>query len=410
MKILKLIKKYRSGIRFPMVFLSLMMTVSVFITVYACSVVNFYFSDYNIITKNTVSGRCYYVALSDISIGNLSMIESQKRFADARDELKQNPAIEHIYTIKRTSLAMNKGDSKYSKTVDIVIYPPELIEAFPKLIPSGTSKKLAEDTFNCVIGSRKLNHIETGDKFTLYNNYLGSETTFTSVGHLNVPYRNMSFNGSGTTLTSNNIFTSGELIILRDSEALSECEPFKSISTDENYMIAFKKDADPAEKEKIVNSIAQSDYIASIEEMAEASKLENMSVVKRLLPVPLFALIITTVAYFSLMILIFKKKEGDIAIMYLCGGSKRKCCFLSFIVFSTVAFIPTVINLAVLLTAKRLDWNGIISLEEINLLPDNRMVILIVGYYIISSLLAVSVIIGSMSKQTPLTYLKGTEK
>ncbi len=408
MKTIKLINKYMQGIRFPAVFLSIMMTISIFMAVFVCSFINFRTVEYNMLKQNTIGDRSYYVQLSDRPMGGLTILEAQKRFRETKDELKENKAVENIYTIKSTSLTYIQTDSNgYAtrKNVGIILYTDELLEAFPMLL---NGESFGDDPYSCIIGTKFFNDLKDGDVLTLHNSYKELEFTFKVAGHLNNPYTHMSFNGGGSTIRADDMFQKGDFIILRDSEALPEDGLTSSLH--ENYVLTFREDADQEEIDQIANELSKTCGIASFDSILSASKTMLLKNIKAAIPVPLFALVISTIAYFSLMILIFKKKEGDIAVMYLCGGSKKKSCLITFHVFNMISFIPAAINIVILLVANRLDWKGIINLQGANLAPNNSMILMVVGYYLISAIIAIAVIATSMSKQTPLTYLKGTEK
>lgn len=400
MKTLHLFRSFFRGIRISSVLLSLMMTATILIGVLTYARIRYVTTDYTTVKETTLENAYYIQSFPDpkdlvngnFQLGGVTIEELQA--------IEQDPSVQKIYTI-RTANPLSYKDYGIS----IVLYEPELLYAFPELKEMGID--FSKNPNGCVLGSQLFQGIRTGDAIELeFYQPKYSTASFTVAGHIQAPYKHLTFSSSSTNSTADYLVSAQNIIIMQATdEVISRLSSLAEINYQQNYIIAFQEGVSQEQIDTVLKKVMDKGIAVSLDDITENTQAHVSKRLKQWLPRPLFLLLSATVAYLSTVLLMVRKKEKELAVWYLCGCSKPRCSGIVFVSASILAVVPILINTAFVFLAPTLDWLGILDLSGFSVTKDALLPIL--GYYLITVVVCLIVTRASMAKHSPLTYLRG---
>ena len=395
MKFLRRIHFYTRGIRFSLLILTIMMTVSMLAGIVVVGRIQYIRYHYDIIAGTTGDpNRLYYFMQNNFF---LSSGENMEWIAS----LREDPAVEGVYpvyTVNPLTYTTEEGETNIS----IVLYDPALLELFP-----GLDLEFS-DPGGVILASKLFYDVSIGDSFELRFFHPDRLESFTAIGRMQYPYHHMGFNGSATKTTVNDLFTSGDhLMMLGTQENLEKLETLASVFPSFNFIFSISADATAEETEALMNRVARTGVMVSLSDILAQSKLEMEEKYREDLPMPVFLMVVSTFSYFSTLILIFKKKELDLAVSHLCGSKRGQCGATVLGTFGLVSVIPAGLTTVLVALIPVMDWLSLVTMGEC--LVDGWCVGLIGGYFLVSLLIAGTAVWLQMKNHTPLTLLRGVE-
>lgn len=400
MKLLKVIWEHTKGARASYLLLAVMMTFSLFVTVMLFGYLNCMRSCYDILRNNRM-GEAYYITSQDF-IDQLMHSGGELDYSEIRETLealKEDSAVRRVLTVQTVDPVSYNGTR-----VSILLYNDDLLQAFPALKKLGIDFSRNPD--GCILGSKLFQHVRTGQTLSLRFYYPEPHTeSFPVAGHMRAPYQYLDFRVSGTAITGTDLFSSGGMILMRESEALlTRLKEVAKVNPKYTFIIEFDGKATPERKAEILEELEMKGPCPSLDSILERSEKSLRENLKAKLPLPIFLLVISTFSYFSTVILTFRKKEKERAVLYLCGCDKKRLARVTFWTLNGAAVLPVLLNLLFVWISPELDWRGILNLEDY--LIDGSAVWLIVGYYLVTAGIAVLTVRSGMARHTPLTYLR----
>lgn len=196
--------------------------------------------------------------------------------------------------------------------------------------------------------------------------------------------------------------------MLATPENIERLSAIAEVRYDTNYIISFSESASAEEKEQVLAFVSAGGIVSSIQDSIERSDTRIMTQIKESLPLPLFLLCVTTVAFLSISLLNVRKKAQEMAICYLCGSSRKMYTRIAVIANCIIAFAPFLLNVLFVLTAPYLDWMEKLNLGGITV--TGSALIPIILYLLISVALSFAATIIPLSKQSPISYIRGIEQ
>lgn len=427
MKFLCILKHYMKGIRFPVLILAVMLTWAMLSGVIAIAKLQNIRSDVRAFYG--ADAENLYVLNSFSNPSALSIGENEDLTQKMEAALEDQEAVEQVYTVRVVNPVLYNGIS-----ISIVLYEPGMLNAIPGLKKLGID--FGKQADGCILGSKVFAGIETGDviQLSFSNQAMDSEKlSFPVAGQLKSPYRRLSLSLSATTLYAEDLFETGDTILMQSTDAVMEQleSVAKRIDYDKNLIVQFKPGVSETEKSRILTEIAPDYLYHSLEDVIGVSKAQISRTLKQELPLPIFLAIVALVAYLSLVILSIKKKERDLAVLALCGCSTRKCLMISLCSFQNFLVLPIIINSAFVIFWQKIQWvevfskivadnpaimhdqesltklHTIISVLDSNITVDNSGFVIIILYYLITCAIAFFAVAGAAKRKSPRDQLRG---
>ena len=384
------------GVRIYAVFLSVVCLFTTFLGLRMFTMINNEAAEYRIVKSNTL-GRAYYFC--DNGSGFYFSPEQLKEY---KAELREYTALDKFFTFKYGCDVVHEEGGRLIYG-SIVLLEPGFYEYFPLLKNLGLD--FSEDPDGCVIGSNYFK-TERGEKLIEFKFWSGPNTQIskqiTVCGRLRYPYRFIYPSGGGTDLRINDIIKQGHIIIMQDTESFKKMIGRES-STLNMFILTVKDDANDVEVEALLDKLETLGTVKSFDDMLTEARESLQTDIKNLLPRPLFNLAATLIAYLSMVVLLVRKKQKDMAVIYLCGASKGKIIAAMIGACCMVSLVPCLINGLLVIEIPRIDMEGMNAF----LTPD--LIWIVVIYFAITVMIAAVSVAVSFAGRSPIENLRGLE-
>ena len=352
--------------------------------------------------------------------------DDQEMAKDLEKALEAEEMVQTVFSIRTVNPVSYNGTG-----LSITLYEPEMIEFFPALKQLGIDFSRAPD--GAILCSPIFSGLEVGEEVTLHfakqaNN--PKPQTFPVAGNLPVPCQMMTLSLASTALTADGLFQEGEAILMQSTEQVMEKLKgyARRIDHNSNLIVVFKEGYAEEDCRALLSKLAPSNMTLSLGEVIENSEITASNTLKQHLPQPLFLAFSSLFAYFSILILNFKKKERELSIVYILGGSRKKCAMLSLAHFLSCAAVPLLLSSLLVLYWYNLErclndmqrfftpGGPMYRLLNILMLQVNidgvgpACLVIVAAYLVVTAGIALAVTFGAMAKHTPLTYMKGASQ
>lgn len=433
MKFLTLLGKYLKGIRLSVLFLTLMMTWAIFTGMLAYGRTKYLLSDLQVIKSADTDNAymlMYFPTDEEVIFG-----DSGEKAQRLEAVLEKEAMVQDVFSIRVANPINYEGYG-----ISIVLYEPEMLEFFPELKNLGID--FTDCPNGCILGSKTFNALDAGDTITLdfsKNATNPKPASLPVAGHMSPPYIQLDFSTSATTPYASDLLSQQEAVIMQATDAvLKKIDSLaRRIEHDRNLLVVFRDDTSAEDRARLLQELAPDYFPVTLNQIIENSEEKAAETLKQELPQPLFLTVSSLAAYLSVLILTFKKKEKDIAVMRLCGGSRGKCGLLTFAVFHLISLLPVLLSAGIILLWPEATWFNLVTNElqfaiahgpnAIGIGPlwnfvayigstlstsrlDSSCYAVIFGYYSITTVIALLVTLGTINKHTPITYLKGASQ
>lgn len=421
MKAVCIFRHYIKGLRLSAVVLSFLLLWAILSGVIVYGNVQFVYSDITALKSEKTQDMdilMYFLSVKEVQT------HSYEKYTKAVEEnLEANENVEQVFSVRVVNPVSYKGTA-----ISIVLYEPEMMEAFPNFRDYGID--FWRDQDGCVLGSTLFSQLDIGDTIEL--KIRNESVQIPVVGRLNAPYRRLCLSTSSNIPQVEYLFAEGDVILMQSTPYVLELlEKTKaSVAYDQNLIVQYKSGLTSEQKKEITGEFADKYLPFSFEAMFQNSEQTANTALKKELPRPIFLAVSSMIAYFSILILSLKKKEKEIAVMRLCGMSKKTHAGITFAVCQVFVLVPIILSVAFLWYWPQLQWRFSESLQQ-SLLQmgsgDFRSQLLrvltyinnikvnmgcwpvVLGYYLATILISVGVTLGNMAKHSPLSYLRGVE-
>jgi hypothetical protein len=396
MKLFRIMISFTKGIRGSMVLLSLMMTVSMLAGVIVVSQIRYIRRNYDLISHTTGDpDRLFYFMQNDFM-----MTDAKNREWIA--SLEEDPAVAGVYPVYTVN-PLTYGTGADETMISIVLYHHRLEELFPGLRLDYSKRS------GILAATPVLDNVKVGESITLRFTRPNVKQEFLLVGKLEYPYSRLTFGGSATVPTVNQMYYSDSYLMMEGTpENLEMLSMLASVMPSMNFILEVRSDATDADREALMLRLSRSGITVSLPELLKTSEEEIWRQYRTLLPKPLFLLVVSIFGYFSTLILTFRKKERDLALYYLCGANRSQCIAVVLAGFVLMALIPTAVCVTMILILPVCDWLGWMTAFQYRV--DHWCGILIGGTLAFSAGIAGITARLQMKDHTPVTLLRGVEQ
>ncbi len=248
-------------------------------------------------------------------------------------EILTSPACETVVTLASGGLAKDSGGEYYNTTV----LSHAAVQAITLPMQSGRYLDLHADAPEAVISDTYRGNLSLGDTLVLQNG-----TAVTLVGFVRGEMPLPDFSHWGTDMSADRLFEANNdniLVFLPDS-----------MSGSSRPVAAVIPRADATEKERL----ALSEFLASLgRTVSFAGFMERTeqtidAALREKLPLPLFLLVIATLAMISVAALAIERSMREQSRYFLLGCSKRRSMGILSLAVSAVFSLPIAVNLVLL--------------------------------------------------------------
>lgn len=397
MKFLRKIASYTKGVRLALAALALIMTVALIMGILVVSQVRYIHSNYEIVSATTGdTDRLYYYMSTQYMYGGIT------GNATEIETLENLPGMAGIYPVYSVGSAIRIVEGEKDPCT-IILFHPRLLELFPDM---GLD---FSDPSGVVLASSAFRDVAPGKSFELYFSKDQRTEVLTAVGWQPYPYRYMGFLSGGNSITVNDLFGPAQcLLMLGSEENLARMAELAYVTPSTFFLFEIGADATPEQAEAILHEISRTGMAVSLTKLLADTETAMDEQIRDLLPVPLFLLTVSTFAYFSTQILIFKKKEQDLAISYLCGGTRLGCTVTALGAFGLLSLVPIGLSIGAVAVLPVFDWLDMLTTGRY--LIDHWTYWLLAGFFLLTQGFTALAAWLDMKDHTPLTLLRGVEK
>ena len=409
MKFLRLIHAYLKGIRASAAVLSLIFLWALFSAVSVYGRIRYIRAEMDVIESAHI--RNAGVLTYQLNEEDMKTRAYERKVKKAVDALRQEPLVQQVYSIRVVNPVSCDGIS-----ISIVLYDPGLFSFFPAI----GENMVSEYKNGCILGSTALNSLNTGQSAQL--KVQSGMLSVTVAGHLSAPYRMLRLNQSSSRPTVAHLFTEANVLIMEATDSLlSELEQLSaSIAYDQNLIVVFTPDATPEQIAQLMKRSAPEHNYDPFEDILDRSQENIDMTLKEQLPRPLFLTLSALICYFSILILTLKKKERQMAVLHLCGMSRKKYAALTLTACQCFTLLPSLLMIALLWAWPHISWINIDSREMSYTMQ--RILLLLEGlsldlsgsgvvavYYAFSVLFGTAVTAVYLWRHSPVSYLRGAQ-
>ena len=388
------IKNLLSGMDIQAGFLAVICTVTMFAGLMVAGRINDMASTYRIFKSNTL-GEAY--CFSDfLAVGGFD--DEDELFSKWRETLQASPAFGEMYSFRHIGPPFI--DEARDISINVILYDPGFADRFPLLKTLGAD--FTEDPDGAVLGSAVSFDITDSGELVLYNYAYQRHVAFHVIGKLRRPFKIILPTGSGTTLRLSDLINTGDIMLMQATDkVLSE---FDHIHYNKiGFIFTIRSGASDSDRNKLLQDMKYLGTVESLEDMLSAARDELKTTIINQLPLPLFVLLSTLIAYLSMVVLMIRKKQADMAVEYICGASRKKLVAEMIFTCCLVTLLPCVINLLILLYIPDMVYYGTTAL----LTPD--LIWVVAAYFAVTVIVATVSVAAAFAGHSPMENLRGLE-
>lgn len=402
MKRLKMIlSDFRESLGANLVLL-FVMTAVIFLFLYTYGQYRFSTHNYNVLRKNLSN----FVYFEDFVI-DFGGEESYKETMEVVNQINEFDAVKTAYYY--LGAAGFLGDlrcnvSVYNEDIRKLCPEPEKGEWF-------TQGKNEDGSFNVVVAGSDFYNAKVGSEYTFYIGLPGTEQVEVKIricGVMGFPCYFPNFNGGGTFVGANKLFTPGDCIIF-DNEAIQFIIDARSemFHGSMNRIVEFEPDASEEEIEECLQYFSSRGTYHDEEEILNQSREDLAYFFKTAMLFPLFLLFTAGLTFLSISTLSVYKKIDKQAVYYLVGCSKKRILADVLIQIGIVSFVSGLLNILFALSYSFLRAKQIILMD--NVLFDSQVIWVTIGILLFIYALTAMTVVLILRKKSPVALLRKFE-
>lgn len=403
MKQFRLIRAFFSKGKLSSLFIILVAALTLYMTVTASAQIFDQYYNYRIL-KSCKLKRSYImgVMLYD-SIYQQGLDAIQKKTENVYEKISDSEIVEKVYTVRTI------GDYMYEDLgFGITIYEPDFADAFPLMKKYGVDFSAYPD--GIIVSHEVFSDIKPGDVFEMTSVKTGDSISFTCAGKLKYPYKHLVFNGAGTIMQADLFFQNNTgMIMLADDKRLEEIKGQGRVLLNMDILFTVREDTTEEQIGSFLTELRKDGYVESMETILENSRKATVESIKAYLLLPLFLVIASLTAYFSIIIINVFKKQREMAVSYLCGATKKDLYMTMLGYCLAVSVIPAVICAVWILMGPlwQYEWKELPMVSAFVVTSDQLWVVL--GFFILTVIVSFAAVLISMGRKSPVEYLRGLE-
>lgn len=399
-KHMKLVWEYYRGSVPSLLIIMIIMTFAIYTFVDVLGINNYIGYAKKVYISSSLENALYYIPAKNNDYYMLSAEEQQAQDAVVKKQLLAIDGVEGL-CVNRVLTGLYQG-----KFVNFILYDEEMISRFKLDMSSG---EWISPTFTdeCVVGGSIFENAEIGDSVVCA---LGNGTlTVTVAGKMAYPaYIPQMLGGE----SADRLFKCYDnVIMMYDSSFLREQLNSLGVYVTEyeNYFVLLESDISDANRNAVTELLNNTGRYYTYDDIIENTNEVNSYRVKTKLPFPLYAFIISTIAAFSLSLLMTEKKLEEYSIYYIVGCSKKKSICIIATALLIITAVPCLLNILNILIDPYMFRTDDGRIYKDNCYIDNSMIIPILLYMIGMIILTVAVALFTYIKKSPMEIRRRTE-
>lgn len=403
MKTIKLIMKVYTKNIISSIFLFIIFTISIYFFSLALGEYRFITYTKDLYEQSNLQDAIYYMPSGfGAEISRLPLDEQYKVLNNTLNNIESFPATQEII----------KSPWVYN---GIKLYDNALLEAFPPELASGTQLDSNHDfssdiPIDAIIGGESYRNVKIGDTITvpLYdeNNHT---ITVHVVGKMSSNLYLPDFGFSSTNMNTQSLLQKqGDIIICRYTPYLaSYLNQYVTPTCLPNFFIRIAPDSSEESKQQLLDFLSQNGRRATYDDIIKNTNDQIITTAKTVLPLPLFFLVISSIALISISILFVYKQMKSTSIYYLSGCSKAKG--FSYIAYAIggISILAGIITSAIIGNINGMIENGFLGLNQYRF--DQISIWFIVVYIAIILLISIGIPYIIYRKASPIDLYKGVQ-
>ncbi|MDD3260476.1 MAG: ABC transporter permease [Oscillospiraceae bacterium] len=322
------------------------------------------------------------------------------------DHLRNQEGVEAVLTQKTAG-------AQYGGEFQNLYFYNQAEQKMPVHLSAGTNfqqaKAAPQGTRNAIVSSGgAFQTIKCGDTLQLFAGSTDGKECPLSIhviGKLAAPQLLPDFGTAsyGTALPFDQLLTNAtNAVILQDDATTKTLQKQLSVIASPCYFLSFRSDASAAQKDAVFSTVESTGAYISYQTLLNDTKIQLHTKMQKLFGLPVFFLVVSTVAFLSVSVLLVTKKLKDHIIYYLCGCSKRRSRLFILTNILSISLIPCLLNGLLLFRAPALQQVGLFPVEHAVVYPS--LFFLLLGYLVLSVFLSVAIPFSQLRNET-LTQL-----
>ena len=197
--------------------------------------------------------------------------------------------------------------------------------------------------------------------------------------------------------------------MLADDKRLEEIKGQGRVLLNMDILFTVREDTTEEQIGSFMTELRKDGYAESMETILENSRKATVESIKAYLLLPLFLVIASLIAYFSIVIINVFKKQREMAVSYLCGATKKDLYMTMLGYCLAVSVIPAVICAVWILMGPlwQYEWKELPMVSTFVVTSDQLWVVL--GFFILTVIVSFAAVLISMGRKSPVEYLRGLE-
>lgn len=276
---------------------------------------------------------------------------NEEQQVKAMDAIQAYPGVKAMLYQRTTPPFTYPASHQEGNIVTIRLLSPATIEALPLALQSGKlfseSGLQPDGTLQGLLASPVFDNVQTGQDFELL--YANKEPVKVhAVGKLRYPYFYPTFETSSNYPSADDLFASTQILLVKETpETMVVLSKLKDMYflTNSNFIIDFAPTATEAQRTACLEKVNEQYMNVGYADILKRSQEAILETIQQQLFFPVFLFFLTTMAFFSLMILTVYRKGSQSSIWYLVGCSKRRAFWYMFTYIAPLGVLPIMLNM-----------------------------------------------------------------
>lgn len=229
----------------------------------------------------------------------------------------------------------------------------------------------------------------------------GQTLELTVRGRLTEPSYGPALTENSTTITTDTFLHEYENIIyVRETPELRALAENRAVVAPANFFVDFT-DADPDKREELIALMKQHGRLVDREDILAETDRYIEEECRKKLPIPLFAVTISTFSLISISVLTYHKRRYEYSVWFICGCSRRRALMFMTAGMALVNLLSGGLNLALIAVNPYLFRPDSASVNRTNCIIDGRSVGMILLYMAIVMGISLLLAYTSLSAHSP---------
>ena len=300
-------------------------------------------------------------------------------------EISASPACDSLLLIGSSGLAQAQ-DGEFFNTA---ILSPTAIDAFDLPMQSGRYLDPSSGAPEAIVSAQYRGNLSLGDTLVLQD---GTQATLVGFVQDGMPLP--SLNRYGSDMSADKLYKDSDTVLLSLPENVQD--GYHAVAA-----VIPRADASAEEKRALTEQLAQYGRTISFDALMERTELTVDAAMREKLPLPLFLLVISTLAMISVFALAIERSMREQSNYFLLGCSKRRSMGILMLAVSAVFTLPVAVNVVLLYA-----FPDFLRFDADAYMLGNDVFVLMLVYWAACLLLTAGLIRILYRKYSPLAFYR----